>query len=61
MLLVSILDGGRFVGELAVVGRLEADGARPWFVAEHVNPLDVGPDFYAVQVTVADGKLLLIG
>ena len=41
-------------GELAVVGRLEADGARPRFVAEHANLLDVGPDLYAVQATVAD-------
>ena len=61
VLLVSVLDGDRLAGELAAVGRLEADGARPRFVAEHANLLDVGPDLYAVQATVADGEPLLIG
>lgn len=61
VLLVSILDGDRLAGELAAVGRLEANGARPRFVAEHANLLDVGPDLYAVQATVADGEPLLIG
>ena len=61
VLLVSVLDGDRPAGELAAVGRVETDGARPRFVAEHANLLDVGPDLYAVQATVADGEPLLIG
>lgn len=61
VLLVSVLDGDRPAGELAVVGQMETDGARPRFVAEHANLLDVGPDLYAVQATVADGEPLLIG
>ena len=61
VLLVSVLDGDQPAGELAAVGRVETDGARPRFVAEHANLLDVGPDLYAVQATVADGEPLLIG
>lgn len=46
---------------VAVVGDIEFADGRPRFVPERLNVLDDGADFYAPQVTIADGSPLLLG
>ena len=62
VLILSVHNKGVLGGVLGVVGQLEPvgdEGLR--FVTESVALLDGGSDFYAPQVTVADGAPLLIG
>ncbi|MDO5066073.1 MAG: glycoside hydrolase family 32 protein [Propionibacteriaceae bacterium] len=61
VLVVSLHDRGELGQVVAAVGDLEPDGEGLRFVAESVNVLDDGTDFYAPQVSLADGEPLLMG
>lgn len=61
VLVVSLHDDGVLGNVVAAVGDLVEDGEGLRFVAETADLLDNGTDFYAPQVTLADGEPLLIG
>lgn len=61
VLVVSLHDRGVLGEVVAAVGDLVPDGEGLRFVAESTHLLDDGADFYAPQVTLADGEPLLMG
>lgn len=61
VLILSLQHRGVLGRVVAVVGDVETVDGRPRFVAERVGVLDEGNDFYAPQVTDADGRPLLLG
>ena len=61
VLVVSLHDAGVLGDVVAAVGDLVPDGNGLRFVTESAHILDDGSDFYAPQVTLADGEPLLIG
>lgn len=61
VLVLSLHDQGVLGEVVAAVGDLVPDGDGLRFVAESAHILDDGSDFYAPQVTLADGEPLLIG
>ena len=61
VLILSLQHRGVLGRVVAVVGDVTLVDGRPRFGGDHLNILDDGHDFYAPQVTEADGQPLLLG
>ncbi|MHA6523927.1 glycoside hydrolase family 32 protein [Tessaracoccus sp. G1721] len=61
VLILSLQHRGVLGRVVAVVGDVELVDGLPRFTGERLNVLDNGNDFYAPQVTEADGRPLLLG
>lgn len=61
VLVLSLQHRGVLGRVVAVLGGVDLVDGRPRFVGERLTVLDEGNDFYAPQITEADGRPLLLG